>query len=689
VDQEDLQSLGNKMDTQIDPKIKNLVSAIGQAETGTSSPDAYTKRGASGEFGRYQFMPDTWKMWAKEHLGDENAQPTIENQNKVAYAQVKQWKDEGLNPAQIASKWNSGNENAYKQGVRGTNSQGVTYDVPAYTQKVSQYYQQLSGNNQSNVSQILNKGYTPTTNVEQQRENLEAQGEPVSVNPEKTNPTIAGSIIRGLLKTPARLATNVVQAGEILTGKDVTEPFSGSYLGNVSSVGTKGTFGQKLKDTLGTGLELASYIVGSGEAKAGLEAAKAGQLFTKGILKTAGKGALEGTGIGALGGAGQGLQENKGTSGVLKDTLSGAVGGGITGGILGSLGGIISKAKGITTDTIDLVKNRVGKDYVDSLTSAGVSGRKVLTENADGMKASIDAGIFPDVNVTNGSARYDTTEATTKLQTMMDELGKARGADIKAHNQPVDTNVLKQRIINNVNEFVKDPLEQQKVGKTVGDWFNALGKKKLTLEKLNELQVAVGKKAKFENESDAVIRNAYRNIYHGIGNFINETVGGQGGVNKEVNDTLTKYHGIMDFLDAIHEKPIKDKGLINILGSHAAKMGAIALGSPFGGAGSIVASESLPIIQKMMRKIIGSDNSAYSKVMEAIRSGEQKKIDAILKQIEKNKGSKMARDIKRALQEVPQLTSGVLPKGRKEIYTPINLGGISQIEKPAQKIHMK
>lgn len=129
--------------TQIDPQVKNLVSAIGHAETGPSSPDAYTQKGASGEFGRYQFMPDTWKMWAGQHLGDENAAPTVENQNKVAYEQVKQWKDQGLNPAQIASKWNSGNENAYKEGHKGVNAEGVAYDTPAYTQKVSNYYNQL------------------------------------------------------------------------------------------------------------------------------------------------------------------------------------------------------------------------------------------------------------------------------------------------------------------------------------------------------------------------------------------------------------------------------------------------------------------------------------------------------------------------------------------------------------------
>lgn len=131
----------------IDPTIKALVSAIGEAETGTSSPEAYTKRGASGEFGRYQFMPETWKARAGKYLGNSNAEMSIENQNKVQYDWVKEQKDLGYTPAQIASMHNAGEgrPNAYKEDFRGVNSQGVAYDVPSYVQKVSQAYQQKKG----------------------------------------------------------------------------------------------------------------------------------------------------------------------------------------------------------------------------------------------------------------------------------------------------------------------------------------------------------------------------------------------------------------------------------------------------------------------------------------------------------------------------------------------------------------
>lgn len=113
------------MNETLDPTIKNLASAIKKQESGTSS-DPYNAKGASGEHGAYQFMPNTWKTWAGTHLGDPNAPMTVENQNKVAYNQIKSWKDKGYNPAQIAAAWNAGEgtlaNDKWKTNV-GTNTQ--------------------------------------------------------------------------------------------------------------------------------------------------------------------------------------------------------------------------------------------------------------------------------------------------------------------------------------------------------------------------------------------------------------------------------------------------------------------------------------------------------------------------------------------------------------------------------------
>ncbi len=129
------------MNETLDPTIKNLASAIKRQES-AGSKDPYNAKGASGEFGAYQFMPDTWKGWAKTHLGDENAPMTMENQNKVAYKQIKSWKEKGYNPAQIAAAWNAGEgslkDDKWETNV-GKNSLGVSYDTPSYVRNVSKY----------------------------------------------------------------------------------------------------------------------------------------------------------------------------------------------------------------------------------------------------------------------------------------------------------------------------------------------------------------------------------------------------------------------------------------------------------------------------------------------------------------------------------------------------------------------
>lgn len=124
--------------TQMDPQVIALAKAIRKTE----SNDNFNAKGKSGEFGAYQFMPNTWKQFAKESLGDANAPMTPANQNAVAYTMLKKWKDSGLNPAEIAAKWNSGSHIGWEEKI-GTNSMGVKYNVPAYVKSVTDTYQQM------------------------------------------------------------------------------------------------------------------------------------------------------------------------------------------------------------------------------------------------------------------------------------------------------------------------------------------------------------------------------------------------------------------------------------------------------------------------------------------------------------------------------------------------------------------
>jgi hypothetical protein len=131
------------MDGPNDIDALNLTKAIRQQESGGD----FERTGKSGEFGAYQFTPPTWKAYAKDVLGDENAEMTPENQNKVAYTKIKGWKDKGYNVGQIASMWNAGEgrPDAYKEDFKGTNEYGVSYDVPAYANAVRDFYHHYKG----------------------------------------------------------------------------------------------------------------------------------------------------------------------------------------------------------------------------------------------------------------------------------------------------------------------------------------------------------------------------------------------------------------------------------------------------------------------------------------------------------------------------------------------------------------
>lgn len=346
---------------QIDPQVKALTTAIGQAETG-DDPNAYSQPGASGEYGRYQFTEPTWRGYAKEILGDENADITSkENQNKVAYGKIKQWKEAGYNPAQIASMWNAGSSkpNAYKENHRGVNKYGVQYDTPAYAQRVSDYYRKAAqSTKQYNVDYTGQTNEQPVQDIASKREQLKLAGEPVSVNPQKAEPTLLGKAIRSIARLPMRgLATLgglETSIADFITGKQGDEgltkgveegtTFGSDYLGKVYPIGFGQTKegknfnalnapGRSLADSAGFGAEAASYLVG-GPATGSL-AKGLGKESLKQLLK---RGAIEGAGIGATGGLGAGLQNAAGESTVgqgIKDVVAGTAGGAVTGGLIG------------------------------------------------------------------------------------------------------------------------------------------------------------------------------------------------------------------------------------------------------------------------------------------------------------------------------------------------------------------
>ena len=126
--------------TVLDRSVVTLAKAIRQVESNTT----FAAKGLSGEVGAYQFMPGTWSAWSKEFFGNPNLEMSPVNQDKVAYAKILSLKNEGFDPKQIASIWNSGSPEW--EGKIGTNRKGVRFDVPAYVNNVIREYknQQIS-----------------------------------------------------------------------------------------------------------------------------------------------------------------------------------------------------------------------------------------------------------------------------------------------------------------------------------------------------------------------------------------------------------------------------------------------------------------------------------------------------------------------------------------------------------------
>jgi len=661
---------------QIDPTIKNLVSAIGKAETGKSRPEAYTQKGDSGEFGRYQFMPDTYKAYAKKYLGDGNAEPTIENQNKIAYAFVKEKKEKGFNPAQIASMWNAGEgrPDAYKENHKGVNSKGVAYDTPAYVKRVSDYYRELSQTPQGYgyvQPPELQQTETPLATPQTHREDLLAQGQPVSVNPAKAEPSIMGSLIRSTVKPFAQVGTSLLNIGQTLTGAPTTEPFSSDYLGKVEPVGkgfdvTKGLTKENvgaIGSAVGTGLSLGTTLGGGGSAERGAQKAVEGLKFTTPVTSQIAKGALQGSIMGTAGSVGTALSEKQPASEVGKAGLFGAVSGGLLGGILGAAGGILSKKAGITPKTQTMVQEAVEKNYIDDL-SKSASGRKILAEQEVGRNLATKAGIYPSVK--NGL--YDSKQALDTLDDAMKKLGKARGEEIKALNKVVDTDIARNVVLKNVDQYVADPIQKKEVGQFVNKWFNELGPT-ADLKTLDSKQIATGQLAKFQNTTDANIRKAYRSIYHGLGEFLNDRLAPDGGVRKEVNDVLSGYHAVADFLDSINGKKVESSQLVELLTGEFARK----VGTGVGGVKGLIMNEALRPIQRTLKGIFGNDRSSYSKVMDAINKGEMAKVEGLLKKIEETKGSAFIFKVRNALKDMPQLPAPAPGATTKGINIPIKL----------------
>lgn len=419
-----------------DQQALNLTKAMRKAETG-SSTDPYNTKGASGESGAYQFMPKTWSAWSKQYLGQENAPMTVENQNKVAYSRVKERKDAGLSPAQIASEWNSGDPDAYKAGKKGVNSQGVAYDVPAHVKKVSDYYRELSGSSSPqmgvggqavpSVPQVPGLPPPPPRKT-QETVNTDTQAE-AGQEQDGFLETLIKDPIKTLLVKPAdRFAEAVGRTGvlgqdikkgyEMMSDEGQSRTFGGIEVEPQKAFGEGGA-GQIAGDVLKSG----SYLYTGGKVPGIIQSGMKGNIIKAGM-----KGAQTGAITGAAYGAGEGLHQGKDAQGVLTDA---AIGGGIglaTGGVLGGVGGVVGTA---------LNKNNVVKDMIRNDVDTLLKNGRAMTnatslvrqKNVPIDEILADPEVFRGLKVENNKIEPD--DALAVLDERIDAMMGAKGKLLK------------------------------------------------------------------------------------------------------------------------------------------------------------------------------------------------------------------------------------------------------------------
>lgn len=201
---------------QLDPSVVKLMRGIKQVESGSN----YNAKGKSGEFGAYQYLPTTYAKYAAV-AGVDPTDTSRAAQNKVAYYNLKSFKDKGYSPEQAAAAWNGGEgvvqNDKWKQNV-GTNSQGVAFDTPAYVQKViaaARTPQPFAQDTSSTVPQAPSVGGF-AGNVVKSAANLAGNIGNAVLHPIQTVQNIGGAAVGGLQELGGQQNDNTAKFDNIV-----------------------------------------------------------------------------------------------------------------------------------------------------------------------------------------------------------------------------------------------------------------------------------------------------------------------------------------------------------------------------------------------------------------------------------------------------------------------------------------
>lgn len=466
---------------ELDPQAVNLAKAIRQTESGGD----FKARGKSGEYGAYQFTPDTWNKTAPKYgVNVPLDQATPEHQNEVAYKQIKEWKDAGNNVGQIASMWNAGEAkpNAYLEGNAGVNKSGAKYDTGKYAESVAKAYQTLKSGGQV--------GADPN--------NPSSIAAPQSIQPQPDN--------RDFLQK----AGDIVNT--IFPGKQIGEAIGNAIPQSAPPAAIQSLTPEELKRVSTSSSAPTPLQVAGDIGQIGLMTVAPELMPEAGALGRIGQNALLGAGFGASGAIAGG---NTNPSSIAKQGLVG----GALGGAVGSAGELVNKA-------VNYLPKRLVDSFVPGLNDATksyaikkglASPEKMLTDSESSINQL-------GTELGDTLKKYEQTTQTTEQSPFTHSLiseGGANGQDIikQIMDAYPDSGLDAQGIIKKLKSIV--PLKASLV--------DALGRGQMTLDDLHELNSALGAstfKSVFDNPAVKAGKQLGNTAYQAIKQTMIDKTGG-------------------------------------------------------------------------------------------------------------------------------------------------------------------
>ncbi len=519
---------------QLDPQAVRLMKAIRKKESGGN----YNAVGDAGtSTGAFQFQAPTWKRYAKEVLGDENAVQDKANQNKVAYTKVKKWKDSGWSPEQVAAAWNAGEGRAMDgswanhRGETVINGQTIKYDTPKYVQDVISIAKQLKqeeegSNPHSNGGYITQPSFTPKPEVQPQ----EAQVE---------QPETLGSQLKERLSKAGTALTESAQ-GKI-------NPFRGLLR-------TVGEGAGALGDITGSALNTASFgLLNKAEKAIG---AGVGKLADTGV----GKSALEA--VSKFQESNPELSKDIGAVGNIASAIPIFKGVGMAG--RAAKAGIEKTFSGATKNAI--------KNEIKSAANRTVSGRKALDKlGEDGLEVLAKKEIAPVIDGATG--KYTAESIKSSSDKLDDMISQIEDNELQPLLQKGSNELISQRVpLENYKKLAMQEAEDNfKDPSTIEAYFERI-KKRLgdypTIGQLNEAKRTVArniKEAGFNSptySTDKAVRDALQQSVEDGAKALNL------GDVQAINQKMASLIKAQKLLEAIKEKNVK-QGLIRKIATNA------------------------------------------------------------------------------------------------------------------------